>query len=439
MLDPRCLCLTARAIRARLRLATIFGLLFFCSTPAHAQDTSIEDAIRGALRTHERSKVADLQIEAAEGDVESARAGFLPSLTLNASATAAPDVDERYITGVGSLTLRQPLLAPSAIPRLSSAEHSLEAQKLSSEEEKRSLAFDTARAFLDALAAERLLDAAKAQLERAQANLDNAEARVAAELNSSNDVTRAKLEVAGASREVTLRKRNASIARLALGTLTGVEVKGNLVSPEKMFAKAKAFSGNATTLSQAATNERADIKALAEQSRAARDAASEPNYRLIPSIDLTGQVRILPAPLPEQPWHDESVTLSLTWTIFDGGARYGDRKSLLARAKAAELEESLQKRNLSAEVRSALTQLDASRETYKLAEEASASAQNNTEETRVLYQQGLARAIELVDANAEQFDAEVDLASSRIEMARSYLELRFALAMPPVDGAEGKQ
>lgn len=402
---------------------------------ASADSLTLDATIERALTVHERAQIADLRVEAAEGELYSARSEFLPSLTLGAQATLQDDDEGRYITGGGTLTLRQPILAPSAIPRLWSAEHTLNAEKLTADQEKRVLSFETARAFLQALAADQFVHAAEARLKRAKANMDNAQARVDAELNSSNDVTRAKLEVAGAAREVAQRKREVASTRLELGVLLGEEVTGDLVSPDTMFADARAFVGDPAALSASAAGARPDVLALEEQTLATREAAKEPLFRIIPSIDLTGQLRVNPDPIADAPWHEESLTLSLTWTIFDGGGRYGDHRVLAARAKTAELQQSLATRSVSNEVRIALAGLEAAKETFTVAEAAAAAAQTNVEETNILYTQGLARAIELVDANAEQFDADVELAAARIELIRSYLELRFALGLYPTGGA----
>lgn len=420
-------------------LLTFFAALLLLLVPvrASAQALSMEEAMREALRNHERAKIAELSVEAAEGNVAAARSDFLPTLALGAEAVLAPpDEQDRYVTGAGTLTLRQPLLNPSAIPRLSSAEHDLEAEKLISGEELRGLAFETAQAFLVALAADRFVEAAEARVKRAKANQDNAQARVDAELNSSNDVTRAKLESAAAAREVAERKRDAIRARLALELLVGHSV-GALISPETMIENARTYAGDTAKLAAVAATTRPDVLALAERSEAARELANEPLYRLIPSLDLTGQLRVNPDPLPNRDWHDESLTLSLSWIIFDGGQRYADRKSLLARALIVETEQSLVTRTLPTQVKSAMTGLEAAQQTYAIAQETTAAAKTNTEETQVLYQEGLARAIELVDANAEQFDAEIEAAASRIEMARSFLELRSALGLQPVEGFRG--
>src|SRR5262249_19343231 len=95
--------------------------------------------------------------------------------------------------------------------------------------------------------------------------------------------------------------------------------------------------------------------------------------------------------------------------------------------------ESLLRRTVDNDIRVALVSLQASRDAYKIAEDAVALSQKSSDETEILYKQGLARAIELTDATAKRFDADVTRASAKLSMEQAYLELRFALGMGPID------
>ena len=92
----------------------------------------------------------------------------------------------------------------------------------------------------------------------------------------------------------------------------------------------------ARRLSKIAVSQRNDLKEAHQQTLAARMLAEEPNYRLAPSIDLTGQVSANPDPAPMRPWDDETLALTLPWTIFACGFRYGDRRSRVAAADTAQ-------------------------------------------------------------------------------------------------------
>lgn len=88
---------------------------------------------------------------------------------------------------------------------------------------------------------------------------------------------------------------------------------------------------------------------------------------------------------------------------------------------------------MKAEIQGALLLLEAAKQSLQAAEEGVAAAKVNTEETAILYQQGLARAIEVTDANARRFDAEVSLASARQLLMEAFLQLREVLGLPPTD------
>jgi outer membrane protein TolC len=425
----------------RLALVEVgcLALGFLHAPAALADDLTLPEAIRLAHEYNEDSKIADKRVEIAEGEVESSRAAFLPTLTLGASAQAdaREDARGRHVTGSSSLTLRQPLLRPSAIPNYRASKVSLDAAKANGSEDQRAVAFDTARAYVKAVAAESVLQASQGRLDRAKADFDDVKARVEAELVSSNDLTRERLDVSSAQKGVFTSQSSLQRARLDLALLIGKAVDGALVPPGALSDAAENFTGDDDSLRKVALDKRVDLKAAHLQTLAARIQSEEPNYRLIPSIDLTGQITANPDPGDHQPWDDETLTVSLTWTIFDGGARYGDRRSRSAQADIAELSEKRLGREIDNDVATALVELDTAKDAYRVAKESVDAARANSDETGTLYDQGLARAIELTDANASLFDAEVGLAQARLDLVNAYLDVRAALGEEPMPGGNG--
>lgn len=395
----------------------------------------MEDAIRLALQNNERAQKAPLRVEAADGQRDRARTAFLPSLTANGSGTwrATEDRSGRSTTTNGTITLTQPILTPSSFPLYAQAGHQLEAERWNATQDRRVLAFDTARSFLQVLTAERVAEAAGRRLERARANLQNAEARAEAQLASTNDATRAQVELASSLREVAQAQGSLAKVHTQLSFLVGRRVEGALAAPDRTTQGAERFENAAQSFVQAAINRRPDLKAAQERTLALNLSAKEPLYRLIPSVNAQAQMRVLPDPLATERAHDETVTLNLTWSIFDQGARYADRKTRLAQAESQQLDEKLLRRSVATDVELAIIALRTAREAYRIAGDAVVAAQRLTEESEILYKQGLARAIELTTANSQRFDAEVSRASAKLSMEQAYLELRFALGLGPVD------
>ncbi|MDF2694917.1 MAG: outer rane efflux protein [Labilithrix sp.] len=421
------------------------GVLF--SLRAQAEEAiRLEQAVRSALDNNERARKTPLRVEQAAGQLDRARGAFFPTLTASGSGQYRLQEDRsgRSTTTSGTLAINQPLISPSAFPSYSQASHQLESEKWGSIQDRRVLAFDTARAFLQALTAERVFEAAARRLDRARANLQNAEARAAAGLASINDATRSSLELATAASAVATAEGRVGTAYLNLGFLMGRRIAppkdgaaAVLAPPDRTTQAAEGFETNADNQVRAALDRRPDLRAAHERTAALRASAKEPYYRLAPTLSASAQMRVLPDPLPTERGHEETATLNLQWNIFDAGFRYADIRTRTAQAESQALDESLMRRSIDNEIRVALVSLQAAREAFKIADEAIAAAQKSSDETEILYKQGLARAIELTDATARRFDAEVTRASAKLTMEQAYLELRFALGLGPVDDGEG--
>jgi outer membrane protein TolC len=388
-----------------------------------------------AMANNERALKTPLRVRTAEGQLDRARTAFFPTLTAGGSGVwrATEDRNGDNITTSGTVTLSQPILAPSAFPQYSQSSHQLESEKWGALQDRRVLAFDTARSFLQVLTADRVLEAANRRLDRAKANLKDAEARAQAQLASTNDATRSRIELATSVSQVAQAEGNLAKTYLSLGFLVGKRIENKLAAPDRTTASAENFENAPANSVKSALDRRPDVRSSHERTESLRASAREPLYRLIPSVNAQGQMRILPAPQATEKTLDETVTLNLTWTVFDGAARYADRKTRLAQADSQALDEQLLRRSVEIDVESAIVTLRTAREAYRITNEALVSAQQNVEETEILYRQGLARALEVTDANGKRFDAEVSRATAKLQMEQAYLELRFALGLGPID------
>jgi len=408
------------------------------SAPDQAASLRLEDAVRLALQNNERAQKAPLRVQVAEGQFERARDAFLPTIAASGSSTYRPNLEGgTNPTTNGSVTLTQPLLNPSAFPQYSQQKHNREAEKWGSVQDKRQLSFDTAKVFMQALTAGSVLNSAKRKLDSAKLNLDTAQARADAGLASTNDVTKAQLQLATSEGQVANAQGNVQKAYIGLSFIIGQKVQGTLVPPDNTTKAAQRYeqvraNQVKTALDRheraitAAQNRRPDVQALHEKTEALHASASEPFYRLIPSLSASGQLRFVPDPLPSERGVDEQVSLNLSWQIFDAGFRYADRKQRVAQLESSKLDEKLLKRSVQNDVELALAALHAARGNFNAALSAATAAEKNTEETAILYKQGLAKAIEVNEA-------EVTRESAKLSMEQAYLDLRNALGFDPID------
>ena len=152
--------------------------------------------------------------------------------------------------------------------------------------------------------------------------------------------------------------------------------------------------------------------------------------RLVPTLNVQGQTLVTGNPAAR--WNDETLQATLNWTLYDQGVRYADKHSRDAQAEIADLNLQQLHRSVDEQVRSTLAILLAAQGAFRVAQDAVTAARQSVDETAILYRQGLAKAIELVDANDTRFTAEINYASAEFGMAQAYLSLRQALGLDPL-------
>ncbi len=395
----------------------------------------LEQAVELALSRNERSRISDLNVVVAEAGVERARAAFLPVVTAVGSdqqhAYAAADRNPNNIANA-SLTVNQPILSAPAYALYGQAKNLAEAQRAQTLDDKRLLAFTTASAFFAVLNAQDVLQAALQQLDTAKANLADTQARAEAGLNSTNDVTRAHVDMASSAREVEIDRGALDGAMIQLAFVVNAKLSGSLVSPTATLAAAEEPLGPIDPLVTFALARRPDMFASRYSALAAHDFSQEPLLRLVPTLGLQGQATGTSNSGATGRWHDELLQATLTWTLYDAGVRYADKHSRDAQATIADLTFQQLARNVDAQVRGAVAFLTAEQGAFRVARDAVTASRQSVEETAILYRQGLAKAIELVDANDQRFLAEVSYASAEFAVAQAYLSLRQAIGLGPL-------
>jgi outer membrane protein TolC len=394
----------------------------------------LEDAVQLALARNERAKISDLQVLVAEAGVERARAGFLPIVALSANDTQHFGATGPSVSNIGnsSVTINQPLVNAPAWPLYSQAKALALAQRAQNADDKRLLAFGAANAFFAVLNADDFLQAAQRQLDMAKANLADTQARADAGLTSSNDVTRTKIDIASAERQVEADKGNLDNAFVQLEFTINARVSGPVIPPQAILHAAQQPPGQVNALVKFAMDRRPDVLASKHAADAAHYFAGESLLRLVPTIGVQGAMTATTSPPPTGRWNDETVSATLSWTLYDAGVRYADKHSRDAQASIADLNLQQLVRTVDAQVRSSVALLASAQAALRVAEDAMNAARQSVDETAILYRQGLAKAIELVDANDARFTAEVNYAGAEYALAIAYLNLRQAMGLDPL-------
>jgi outer membrane protein TolC len=392
---------------------------------------TLDQAVQLTLSRNERARISDLNVVVADAAVQKSFTAFLPVVTLTGQDTQTSYPSTKTLPnniGTSAVTVNQPILNASAFPLYAQAKNLAQAQRHQNVDDRRLLGFTAATAFFTVLDAQQVVQAAQRQFENAKSNLSDTQARAQAQLSSSNDVTKAQADLASAQHELENDKGTLDNSFVQLAFTINAPAPSGLTPPAPTLAAAEKPAGGLDTLVRFAVDHRPDVAVSKYDAIAARDFASEPLLRLVPVLGLQGQASATTNPNAPN-WNEETLQGTLTWTIFDQGARYADKRSRDAQREIADQNLLLLVRTVDAQVRSAGALLAAAQAAYRAAADGVKFAQQNVDETAILYRQGLATALELIDANDSRFTADTNFASAQFTMAQAYLGLRQALGL----------
>ena len=435
-----------RSGRAR-RLGTIFlGLVLLLPSLAAAQDDplTLDEAVKLALERNERAKSTWEEVVAANARLAQARSFFLPSITSTSTYTRrayetrrivgeTEVIIQRYNALSETLALNQTLFDARSLTSLAAVRARRDADVATAAENRRQLAFEVSQAFLATLGTTQVREASARRFTFAGQNLEAARARFAAGLASVNDVTRAELEYATAEVGLTQVKGQVETSTLQLGHLLDAPeaVRGPLVVPEFLIEAASAEAADSEGLVDEAMARRLDVGSLRSLASAQRSLSRLPMLGWLPSLSASGRYSLTnEASFNNRNWN-WSIGATLSWSLFDGGARFGQGREQRALARLADLDLQAATRKVDVEVREALVSLSSQRASLRQATVAHEVAKKNAAETTELYRQGLASALEVADANVSLFEAEVALVQERYGLGVAFLNLEAALGLDP--------
>lgn len=407
---------------------------------------TLAEALALAARNNERAGIARARVDRARALRREAYATLLPEVNVTGTYTRRSEEvtrtidDEEVVVQArnalsGAATVDATLLDVRAFPVARSFSRNLEAQENASLEIRRTLAYEVAETFFSVLSAERLRDAASRRIQVAQATVSDARIRMEAGLASSNDHTRAELELATARLSLTQAESLVRTDRLLLGYLIGAPADRPLVEPGAEPTEGEGIDA----LEVIALKSRADLKELTLRAEALRLLALEPKLRFVPTMSLRGTYRGTNEAGLSGRETDWNLAALFSWEVFDGGVRYAQAAAREAEYREALLTADARKRQIGLEVRTARTDLETARAALEQAEVRARVAEQNAREVRVRYSEGLATALEQADATASAFEASAELARQRFALGVARLSLSQALGRWPSEAVPSSE
>jgi multidrug efflux system outer membrane protein len=405
--------------------------------PAHVLSTW-QDALKQVREQSVSMRIARANVLQAEGLVRQALAPALPQLLGTAGVTKYLIKGDSTIQGVGripdpslfwsaQLGLTVPLFRPAAWYNYGSAKEALEATRLSTQETERQLVAGVADLIVSVVTAERLAEVSRTSLKAALATVDLTKRRAALGASNTLDVLRVEGE-ASLSRSQVVQSTEALIrAREALGSALGSADSWGIapgIQIEQLSADAQQVCHTETDIAA-----RTDVRAANANLGVAERHVKGVDYAYLPTVDA---VSALSFQDPRFAVNNKNVSWTigalLTWNIYDGGLRGGQRTTARAEVEAAQANLAETRRGASLQVAQALRAVQVAEANLAVSAKTREIDAETARLSKISFLNGSGTSFDLVTTESLLRVAEADLAVKEFDVTQAKIAALLALS-----------
>jgi outer membrane protein TolC len=392
-----------------------------------------------------RSNATDLQLAAAQVELARAQsrqalAGSLPTLTgtgritrhmLSGEGTAfdpsspsgfstrtIPDPLTTYGAG---LALRVPVFAPGAWYDHGTAKDAVRVAKLDYEDAQRIVLGAVAEAIVSVITAERLAEISKVSLRSALSTLELNRRRAELGAASAIDVLRAEQEVALTRAQVVATNESVRRSRDALGLALGSSDPWGVMPSIKLDS----LAADARAVCRAVPNvdARPDVRAARARSELAERTTEGVDWSYWPTVDFVSNLDWFSNERATANQKHVTWTIGglLTWQLYDGGLRYGQRDAGHAEQRIAREQLTARRRQARVEITQANRGVQVAQANLAVSTQSREIARKSARLTRIAFMQGQGNSFDLVDSARRLREAELDVAVKEFELVRAQI------------------
>lgn len=395
---------------------------------------TLEQAITTALTNNPSARIAQHRLRAARAMVQQADSAVWPKLQLESSylrtdnpmlvfgsilnqRAFSPTLDFNDVPEVDNLDVRGIVSVPLYTGGLigasrKAARAGTEAARADAEAVRQTLAFEVARTFHTVLKTHEFIRAAEAAVGAYEANLGIATNRFNAGTLLKAEVLDVQVRLAQ-SREDLVRARNAhELTKRVLINLLGVEMNDITLADAVVGPSAPIVDDPVV---------RPEVTAMEHRTRAAAARVRAASSGYLPRLGLFGSAQYDYGFETEGDGGSWSAGALVQWDVWDGRLTRGRVQEAKANLASAQEESRRLHQAITLEAEQARLQLNEARERLAVSAAAVSQAKESVQLTRARFEQGLALASQVIDA-------ETTLTAARVRRAEAESDARIAVA-----------
>jgi outer membrane protein len=399
-----------------------------------AESIGFQQAVDQALARNPSTLTAVQEVNRIHGIMEEIRAASIPTLVANASFTHLDSARTETSAATGNniviypqnqwaanAQLNIPLFVPAAWANAIRANDQVEVARFNAADVRRVVATNTAKTYIALIAQKRQVEVNVLARDTATAQLDYAKKRLNGGLGNKVDAARAAQTLESA--EVVLQASYQSLygAQEALGVLLGNPGPVN-ASEAPTFPQ---LPGLDAALAEA-PKQRTDVQLNQEEVKATDRSLNMTWAEYMPTLNLVGEPLFQhpqSPPFPEWGWQ---IQAQLSWTIFDGMARYGRTHQREAQLEENKVTLDGTSRQVLSDVRVSFDAVKRNTRALENARQAAAYAVDTYRLADISYRAGASNNLDLIQAFLVARDAATQAIIAEDALRQSALDLLVA-------------
>ena len=395
---------------------------------------SLLDLYEISLKTSERIKLSEQDLNLSELDREKALSVLLPALSTFGDYTRysekktyediiiQPESSVAYGIKAGqSFTLNGKELIALKI-----ANQYIEKRTLDLEGVKEEYLFTVASAYFNVLKGQKRVEIAEANVKRLSTQRNAVSARLRLEEVTKTAMFRADAELSKANADRVLAQNALTLARSIVCRVAGI--------PEGYFLKEPAMdlypveSAQLYELKREGLSARSELKSLDIQKAVAQNSIQFTKSDYWPKISIEGQyLRYDQSPeLVSIPGDSLSLSVKLNFLLYDGGLRNAQIKDMLIQKRKTDLAIEGKVKEVNIEIEEAYLDLMTQKNILQSFKDQLKSAEENYEAVKRQFDHGLSDIVDLIDANTLLVTSQRQLSEANYDLLLAHLKLKRA-------------
>lgn len=255
-----------------------------------------------------------------------------------------------------------------------------------------------------------------------------AQAKLKAGVLTRADVLRVQVALANAQQQEIVGRTSADIARANILIVIGVSPDDpvELVEPTQLIQTSRGELGSYANSIERALNSRPELLTAKLNVESAQHQQRSRILSILPEVNLEAGYNRIDGQL-FAPKNQAFIGVKATWVFWDWGATWYGYRASKAQTEAAQQEVVAQRRQISTEVASELSQSQSARSAVRLAEQSIESAAEAYRVTDALVKAGTATTTDLLESQAALSQARLNLVRAQYQMAIAYVAVQHAM------------